>query len=94
MAIYLTRAELPAVTLLGMISTSSKHMPWDTFYNLVLASAKFYDHSHDSTTKINVMPICLSKVDLDVTEDAEMVMLVVVDINWTCLRNFLLYADG
>jgi hypothetical protein len=51
MAICLTQAKVTEMTLLGMSSTSSEQMPWDSFYNLILAHAKLYDHSHAITTK-------------------------------------------
>jgi hypothetical protein len=51
MATCITQAKVTEMTLLGMSSTSSKQMPCDSFYNLILAHAKLYDHSHASTTK-------------------------------------------
>jgi hypothetical protein len=52
MATCLTQAKVTEITLLGMSSISSKRMPWESLYNLILAHAKLYDHSHASTTKI------------------------------------------
>jgi hypothetical protein len=51
MATCLTQAKVTEMTQLGMSSTSSKQMPWDSFYNLILAHAKRLDHSHASTPK-------------------------------------------
>ena len=51
MATCLTQAKVTEMTLLGMNSSGSKQMPWESFYNLILAHAKLYDHSHATTTK-------------------------------------------
>ena len=51
MATCLTQAKVTEMTLLGMNSSGSKQMPWESFYNLILAHAKLYDHSHATMTK-------------------------------------------
>jgi hypothetical protein len=39
------------MTLLGKSPTGSQQMPWESFYNLILAHTKLHDHSTASTTK-------------------------------------------
>jgi hypothetical protein len=51
MSTCLTQAKVTEMTLLGMSPTGSQQMPWESFYNLILAHAKLHDHSTASTTK-------------------------------------------
>jgi hypothetical protein len=46
MSACLNQAKVTELTLLGMNSSSStREMPWDNFYNLILSHAKLHDHS-------------------------------------------------
>jgi hypothetical protein len=45
MASCVTQAKVTEMTMLGMGNTSASTIPWDNFYNLVLAHAKLHDHS-------------------------------------------------
>jgi hypothetical protein len=51
MSTCLTQDKATEMTLLGMSPTGPQQMPWDSFYNLILAHAKLHDHSTASTTK-------------------------------------------
>jgi hypothetical protein len=53
MSTCLTQAKVTEMILLGMSPTGSQQMPWESFYNLILAHAKLHDHSTASTTKTN-----------------------------------------
>jgi hypothetical protein len=41
----LTQAKITEMTMLGMANFVNNEMPWDSFYNLILAHAKLHDHN-------------------------------------------------
>jgi hypothetical protein len=54
MATCLNQAKITELTILDMNPTGVKTLPWEGFYNLILAQAKIHDHTHTKTTKHEV----------------------------------------